>query len=376
MLKILIILATLFLYSCSSLIPQAGPSTYAIRQDDSIVLIDLSPQLVAKIKQEKSDIREKIRAFLSEPYSPSIGKGDLLEVIIYESPPAVLLASNPSTVLLSGGVASLSIPPQLVDDAGYINVPFVGRIYVLGKRPEEVAKEIEEKLSRKANKPQVIVRFGGFNSSTVTVFGHVKESRKVPLSYNTTTILDVLASVGGVTSPIEKTLIQISRNGKEITLPLEEILQNPELNINLKPGDVIRVIYQTKSATILGATGKNMELEFEAKGISLSQALGRAGGLRDDIAHAKGLFIFRFEDKEVLDKLGITYQSYTKDGKVPVVYNIDLSNPASVFVLRDFEVKDKDIIYVSTAPAVQLGKFLSIVRDVIQPIFMIKVLTR
>ncbi len=364
------------LFGCSSLIPQSGPSTYAVRYDENIVLVDLTPQLTLRMKRQSGNLKEKIKAFLTEPYSPAIGRGDVLEIVIYESPPAVLLASSASAIIQTSGVSSLAVPPQMVGDRGYITVPFVGRVYVLGKRPEEVAREIEKKLSKRANKPQVVVRLGGFLSSTVTVFGHVRESRKVPLTYTTKTLLDALASVGGVTSPINKTLIQVSRGNRSITLPLEEVIQNPELNINLRPGDVITVIYRTKSATILGATGRNIELEFEAKGITLSQALGRAGGLRDEIAHAKGLFVFRFEEKGTLDKLGIKYKSYTKDGKAPVVYNIDLSGPESVFVLRDFEVKDRDIIYVSTAPAVQLGKFLTMVRDIIQPIFMIKILSR
>ena len=366
----------ILLSGCSYIIPQSGPSTYAVRQNESITLVDLTPQLVSRMKQERESLKEKIRAFLTEPYSPVIGKGDVLEIVIYESPPAVLLASSASAIIQTDGLSSLTVPSQMVDDMGYINVPFVGRVYVLGRRPEEVAREIEERLSKKANRPQVVVRLAGFFSSTVTVFGHVKESRKVPLTYSTTTLLDVLASVGGVTSPVEKTLVQITRGKRSLVLPLEEVLEDPELNINLMPGDVITVIYKNKSATILGATGKNMELEFEAKGITLSQALGRAGGLRDDIAHAKGLFVFRFEDRGVLERLGIRYRAYTREGKVPVVYRIDMSRPESVFVLRDFIVEDGDIIYVSTAPAVQLGKFLGMISDIIQPIFMIEVISR
>ena len=58
-------------------------------------------------------------------------------------------------------------------------------------------------------------------------------------------LFDVLASVGGVTSPINKTLVKISRGGEDITLPLEEVLSGSVLSINLKPGDIVNVIYQT-----------------------------------------------------------------------------------------------------------------------------------
>ena len=49
---------------------------------------------------------------------------------------------------------------------------------------------------------------------------------------------------------------------------------------------------------MLGAVTKNEELSFEAQGISLTQALGRIGGLIDKRADASGVFIFRFEDAE------------------------------------------------------------------------------
>ncbi|WP_461832274.1 polysaccharide biosynthesis/export family protein [Aquifex sp.] len=359
------------------MLSQSGPTTAAVLTADEqgIVVLPLNPEITFKLKKEKELFRKKLKAFLAKPYSPKIGKGDILEIYIYETPPAVFLSSL-SSQGYGGGVVSAVLPPQIVDDEGYINIPFVGRVKALGKRPEEISREIERKLAKIANHPQVIVKVSNFTSSTVTVLGHVKESRRVPLGYNTKTLLDVLANVGGVTSPINKTIVKIIRKGQSITLPLEDVLSNPHLNINLKPGDIINVIYKTKSATILGATGRNMELEFEAKGISLSQALGRAGGLRDDIAHAKGLFVFRFEKREILDSLGIKYKVHTKDGRVPVVYRLDLSDPVSVFLLKEFELKDGDIVYVSTAPAVQLGKFLSMIRDIIQPIFMIKVLSR
>ena len=51
----------------------------------------------------------------------------------------------------------------------------------------------------------------------------------------------------------------------------------------------------------LGSTGRNEEINFEAQGITLAQALARAGGLNDARSDARGVFIFRFEPKAALD---------------------------------------------------------------------------
>jgi polysaccharide export outer membrane protein len=43
---------------------------------------------------------------------------------------------------------------------------------------------------------------------------------------------------------------------------------------------------------------------------------------------------------------------------VPVIYQIDLSNAGSFFLASQFMLQDKDLIYVSTAPAREYNKFL------------------
>jgi len=374
-------LFTIVLSGCSYMLPKSGPSTITIVSKsyigNYITLVKLDPVTASKISSFSLDLEKKLKFFKTAPYSPRLDKGDVVEIFIYETPPSVLFSSiQPSPPSLSSGISSFTVPAQIVDEEGYINVPFVGRVYVKGKTPDQVAREIEKKLQGKANNPQVIVRLLEFRSSYVTVLGHVAQSKIVPLSYSVKTILDVLGAVGGVTSPIKKTVVKISRNGKEIEIPLEDILKNPSLNINLKPGDKITVMYKTKSAVFLGASGKNEELEFEAKGIDLSQALGRVGGLRDDKAHAKGLFIFRFENPKVLEKIGLKPKAFTRDGKVPVVYNIDMSEPTSIFTLKNFQLKDGDIIYIATAPSVQYQKFLQILVNTISPVFMIERMTR
>lgn len=56
-------------------------------------------------------------------------------------------------------------------------------------------------------------------------------------------------------------------------MPLETVVRDPKQNVVLQPNDVVTVYYQPLSFTVLGATGKNDELTFEATGITLSQAM-------------------------------------------------------------------------------------------------------
>ena len=132
----------------------------------------------------------------------------------------------------------------------------------------------------------------------------------------------------------------------------------------LQPGDVVTALYQPLSFIALGATGKNEEVVFEAQGISLAQALARSGGLQDQRADAKGVFIFRFEDPLVLGATGDNPQ-LMPDGTVPVIYRVDLKDPRSFFAAQGFPMRNKDVMYIANAPAAELQKFLNILTSVV-----------
>ena len=57
----------------------------------------------------------------------------------------------------------------------------------------------------------------------------------------------------------------------------------------------------------------------------------------------------------------------TPDGKVPVVYRVDLKDPATFFVAQGFPMRTKDVMYVADAPAAELQKFLNLVSSVVIP---------
>jgi len=204
------------------------------------------------------------------------------------------------------------------------------------------------------------------NTSNVTVIGEVTTSTLMPLTARGERLLDALASAGGVKQPVDKMTLQLTRGAQMDALPLDVIIRDPKQNIALQPGDVITALFQPQSFTVMGATVKNDEINFEAKGISLAQALARSGGLDDSRADSRAVFVFRLEDPKALD--WATPPKTTPDGKVPVIYQLNLKDPASFFVAQSFPIDNKDVLYVSNAPAADLQKFLNIVVSVIYPI--------
>jgi polysaccharide export outer membrane protein len=48
-----------------------------------------------------------------------------------------------------------------------------------------------------------------------------------------------------------------------------------------------------------------------------------------------------------------------KDGRYPVVYRIDMTDPQSYIVTQSFPIRNKDVLYLSRHPSTDYVKFMS-----------------
>lgn len=365
----------LALSGCATLpdwLSASGPSREKVQEKrdtgriEGIHLIDVNDALARNLAQSKK-LGQFIDVFPSNGTNNYlIGPGDIIEVSVWEAPPAMLFGSvvldpraGPTTTRV------VTFPEQMVTPDGTITMPFGGRVPVKGRTTQEIEADIVKRLTGKANQPQVLVRVIKNNTSNVTVVGEVSNSTLMSLTPKGERLLDALAAGGGVKQPINRVAVQLSRDNVTATMPLDLVIRDPRQNILLKPGDVVTALYQPQSFSVLGATGKNEEIPFEAQGISLAQALARSGGLNDSRADARGVFVFRFEDAKLVDAKGQLPKS--ADGTVPVVYQIDLRDPASLFVTQNFPVQNRDVIYVANSPEAEFNKFLRLVVSVAMP---------
>lgn len=366
-------LAVLVLSGCSYL-PGSGFTRSDVEPSskrtslDGIQVVDVTDALARQLVAKRTTKLFSEALGTSDAEAQKVGAGDTVEIAIWEAPPASLFGSGildpragPTTT------KGMTLPEQVVNNDGTINVPFVGQVKVAGRTLQQIEADIAQKLKGKANQPQVMVRVVRNASSNVTVVGDVGNSIRVPLTPRGERVLDALAAAGGVRQPVNKMAIQVTRGNAFHSLPLETIIRDPRQNVPLQPGDVVTALFQPLSLTALGATGKNEEINFEAQGISLAQALARSGGLIDSRADAKGIFIFRLEPTDAITwpKQPVTT---TPEGKVAVIYRIDLDDPASFFVAQSFQMQNKDLLYISNAPAAELQKFLNLLFSIYYPL--------
>lgn len=368
------LLCGMALTACSS-IPTSGPSTSAVTQAPAnpssigIQVVDVNDDVARRLLslQLAGDFSKTLGEHATT--SQQLGAGDVIEVSIWEAPPALLFGTSstdgrPNT---TSNARVTALPDQTIDSNGNVRIPFVGPIRAAGRTPEELGMAITERLKGKANQPQTLVRLVQNTTSYVTIVGDVNSSKRMPLTPSGERILDALASAGGVRQPIEKMTLQVTRGKTVQSLPLETIIRDPRQNVPLQPGDVVTALYQPNSFTALGATGKNEEINFEAQGITLAQALGRMGGLNDSRSDAQGVFIFRFEKANAL-QWPLQPVKTAPNGLVPVVYRVNLKDPNSFFVAQSFMMDNKDVVYVSNAPIAELQKFLNVIFSVAYPV--------
>jgi polysaccharide export outer membrane protein len=371
------LLITSFMTGCATYpnwLPSSGPSLEQVQgasktqNTAGIQIVEVNDAVARKLlaSQKQSLFSETFGRSSEAAYV--IGAGDVIEVSIWEAPPAALFGSGAIDPRSGPAITRVTaFPEQMVNSDGAINMPFAGQIPAAGRSPHQIESEIVRRLKGKANQPQVLVRVIRNNTANVTVVGEVTTSIRMPLTARGERLLDALAAAGGVRQPVNKTTLQVTRGDQVQALPLDTIIRDPKQNIVLRSGDVVTSLFQPLSFTVLGATGKNEELNFEVQGISLAQALARAGGLQDARADAQGVFIFRFESPAALDLAGQA-PTMTPEGKIPVIYRVNLKDPATFFVAQSFPIYNKDVLYVSNAPAAELQKFLNIVVSVVYPV--------
>ncbi|QGM80107.1 polysaccharide biosynthesis/export family protein [Otariodibacter oris] len=371
--SILLLLSTSVLISCSTL-PTSGPSYSEVlkigetQNTPEVDLINLDLPTAQKLFQEKSE-QSLTELSRTAPYTGTVNVGDVLDISIWEAPPAILFGSTLSAN--SGGSSELTkLPEQMVNQKGRITIPFVGDLYVKGKTPETIQNELTNRLSTLANEPQVVVRVIKNNSANVSVIRE-GNSIRMPLTPYGERVLDAVASVGGVQADLQDVTVQVMRGSQVKSVAFEKLLSDPLQNIPLYPGDVISLLNSPLSFTGLGALGTNKVVRFSTKGLSLAEAIGQLGGLVDRRSDPRSVFVFRYIPFNNLSKLDQSIwrnRGYTNGMNVPTVYNVNLLQPTSLFVLQHFPIKDKDVVYVSNAPLAEFQKFISLIFSISSPV--------
>ncbi len=280
--------------------------------------------------------------------SDTIRPGDVLGLTIWENVDDGLLVPT--------GQNATVLEEVQVDGAGFIFVPYAGRIRAAGNTPEAIRRLISEKLNDETPDPQVQVRRLAGDGSTVSVVGAVGAQGVYAIERPTRTLTAMLARAGGVVIEPDIAQVTVVRGNYSDSIWFEDLYDHPGHDIALRAGDRIIVEQDTRTFTALGATGAQNRVPFESQTISAIEALATVGGLSSAVADPTGVFVFRNEPEEIARQL------VGRDdlvGTQRVVYVLDLTRPNGMFMARDFAIRDGDTVYVTEAPFTQFNKAIA-----------------
>ena len=326
------------------------------------VLVDITSDTIPFMM--KSGIDAGLTFGINSDVIPEVrlGVGDVIQLTVFESEAGGLFIPREAGVRPGNFVV---LPRQEIGRNGKITVPYAGELTAAGQTPETLESNVEQRLAALAIEPEVTVTILERNYARVTVIGAVKNSGKYIVGTGGDRILDIIGKAGGVTTDDFSTYVTLMRAGISVTVPYRILTSNPFENIYVAPGDSIILTSDPRKYYIFGASGVG-EYVFNSGDIDLRKALSIASGLDDGTADPSQVFIYRSESRDVLAAMGFDVASLNIGGgsTVPTIYRADFRQPDSFFMAADFEIRDGDMIYVTNARSVELGKFFDVIRTV------------
>ena len=370
-----------------SLMPSSGPEKDDIRHagDPSnpaqipYAFVPITP-LVVDVLASYGPTIGRVFTDLRPPKEIRFGIGDVVSVTIFEA------AAGGLFVPVEAGVRPgnfVNLPNQNVDSRGNISVPYAGLIPTAGRTPAQVQQSIVAALRNRAIEPQAVVALVEQRTSLISVLGDVNTPGRFPVSAAGEHVLDTIARAGGPKAQGFDIWVMLERDGRRATAPFGALVYEPANNIWARPGDTIYLYREPQTFLAFGAVGGNSfnpniftgainnslpgqqgQFAFDAWRISLAEGVARAGGLNDNLAEPSSVFLYRGETRELAEHLGIDCSRFPGP-IIPVIYNANLRDPATYFLATKFQMRNKDVIYISNATTVQITKALQYFRQVV-----------
>ena len=156
-----------------------------------------------------------------------IGPGDEIDIIVWRNPEV-----------------SMVVP---VRPDGKITTPLVEDLQASGKNSTQLARDIEETLSKYIQQPVVTVivkRFIGPYSEQIRVVGEAQEPQALPYREKMT-VMDVMIAVGGLTDFADGNDSRIIRTTagveEQLSVRLEDLIRDGDIgaNVTMRQGDIL-----------------------------------------------------------------------------------------------------------------------------------------
>ena len=290
-----------------------------------------------------------------------VGPGDILDISIYEAGVTLFASSSAVSMSPAGsdlGVQVQKLPPTRIDDQGDITIPYVGTMHVAGQTTGAIESAIRKALLRLSQNPQVLVTLNEAITNSIIVGGEVSKPGRLVLHTNRESLSDVIALAGGYRGDSKDLMVRIMRGQSTADVRINDLIENPDLDVAIRPGDRLMLVDDPRTYSILGASGRVQQIAFSRSSVSLAEAVANAGGTDAGVGDPAAIFLFRY----VKDEQG---------NEIPRVYHLNMMETSAYFLAQKFTMQDKDVLYFGNAAANQPSKLVQLVSQLFSPVLTV-----
>ena len=300
--------------------------------------------IAAQAGLDETTSESNVRDLAGHPSAYTVEPADVLQITVWDHPE---LAQAQGALPAVAPRAADAPQGFVVDDEGYIQFPYAGRLKVTGLGTTAIQARIANALSQYFKSPQVTVRIASFRSKQILIDGEVHSPGALQINDVPMTLIDAIGRAGGFTSSADQGRLVLIRGRHSYTLDLTAMLangQNPS-DVLLKRGDILRVRSREDSSVyVMGEVSKPVAAIPKQNGrLSLADALSQAGSFNPSTSDPHHLYVVR-----------------NARGGHPEVFHLDARSPVAMMLASKFPLAPNDIVYVDASDLVRVSRVLSL----------------
>jgi polysaccharide export outer membrane protein len=308
-------------------------------ENGTVQLIRITPDMLKGELSSDMGTSSKQELLDFKPEAYRIGANDLLFITVWD---------HPELTAPSGAQQQLDANGRLVRPDGTLFYPYIGNVNAAGRTIEELRAEIARRLASYIDSPQVDVSLLRYGSQRVVLSGAFDTAGEVPVTTAPITIVQAIGQAGVDTETADLSSLMLKRDGREYMLNLDD-LNRPDSwlhQVYLKDGDQLHLPYNDqKKIYVLGEVTQPQALSFKASNFNLMDAIGTAGGIRQETADGEAVYVIRGAESIA-----------TEQAKV---FQLDAQSPTAFALAKSFPLQPQDVVFVGPAGITRWNRFIS-----------------
>ncbi|BEP54385.1 hypothetical protein GmRootV118_16290 [Variovorax sp. V118] len=315
----------------------------------------ITPELVRAQLAGNTGIPPDVKALFGRPAPYTIGPGDVVGITVYNNPElqpnlgaVIAQQSDPTGVTVAPGF--------IVDAAGEISFPYIGRTRLQGLTESGASELIAKRIGSIIKAPLVSVRIQSFRSQRAYVEGEVRTPGLQIFTDIPMTLSEALNRAGSITAGGDRSHVTLTRGDRTVVIDLMQLKRfgADANNIPLRNGDIVYVGSRDDSRIyVMGEILRPSALLMRNGRMSLNEALGDAGGPDLLTADPGQIYVIRNSPQ-------------TPD--TPQIFSLNAKNPAALALADRFELRPRDVVYVDRVPLVSWNRVANLILPAAQVI--------